>query len=38
MRICRDTGPTTGPWTSKEIAYGITSLPVGLAGPRHLAT
>ena len=38
MRIRRDTGPTTGPWASKEIAYGITSLPAGLAGPRHLAT
>jgi predicted transposase YbfD/YdcC len=37
LRIRRDTGPTHGPWTSKEIAYGITSLPAGLAGPRHLA-
>lgn len=37
LRIRRDTGPTTGPWTSKEIAYGITSLPADLAGPRHLA-
>jgi hypothetical protein len=26
-----------GPWTSKETAHGITSLPVCLAGPRHLA-
>lgn len=25
-------------WTTKEIAYGITSLPPDLAGPRHLAT
>jgi len=38
LRIRRDAGPTRGPWESKEIAYGITSLPVGLAGPRHLAT
>ena len=37
LRIRRDTGPTAGPWDSKEIAYGITSLPAGLAGPRHLA-
>jgi predicted transposase YbfD/YdcC len=37
LRIRRDTGPTHGPWDSKEIAYGITSLPAGLAGPRHLA-
>ncbi|WP_300611798.1 ISAs1 family transposase [Trebonia sp.] len=37
LRIRRDTGPTHGPWTSKEIAYAITSLPADLAGPRHLA-
>jgi len=37
LRIRRDTGPTRGPWDSKEIAYGITSLPAALAGPRHLA-
>jgi hypothetical protein len=37
LRIRRDTGRTTGPWTSKEVAYGVTSLPAGLAGPRHLA-
>jgi predicted transposase YbfD/YdcC len=36
MRIRRDTGPTHGPWEHKEIAYGITSLPPDLAGPRHL--
>jgi len=36
MRIRRDTGPTHGAWTHKEIAYGITSLPADLAGPRHL--
>jgi predicted transposase YbfD/YdcC len=37
LRIRRDSGPTRGPWTRKEIAYGITSLPEDLAGPRHLA-
>jgi hypothetical protein len=37
LRIRRDAGPTRGPWESKEIAYGITSLPAGPAGPRHLA-
>jgi predicted transposase YbfD/YdcC len=37
LRIRRDTGPTNGPWESKEIAYGITSLPAGLAGPRQLS-
>ena len=36
LRIRRDSGPTHGPWTHKEIAYGITSLPADLAGPRHL--
>jgi predicted transposase YbfD/YdcC len=36
MRIRRDSGPTHGPWEHKEIAYGITSLPPHLAGPRHL--
>ena len=33
LRIRRDSGPTTGPWAGKEIAYGITSLPGSLAGP-----
>jgi predicted transposase YbfD/YdcC len=36
FRVRRDSGPTHGPWTHKEIAFGITSLPAGLAGPRHL--
>jgi len=27
MRIRRDTGPTHGPWTHKDIVYAITSLP-----------
>lgn len=37
LRIRRDAGPAADQWTSKEIAYGITSLPARLAGPRHLA-
>jgi len=37
LRIRRDSGPARGPWTHKEIAYGITSLPEDLAGPAHLA-
>jgi predicted transposase YbfD/YdcC len=37
FRIRRDSGSTHGPWTHKEIAYGITSLPEDLAAPRHLA-
>ena len=37
LRIRRDTGPTPGHWTTKEVAYGITSMPGDLAGPRHLA-
>ena len=36
LRIRRDAGPTHDPWTHQEIAYGITSLPQDLAGPRHL--
>jgi predicted transposase YbfD/YdcC len=36
FRIRRDSGPTHGPWTHKEIAHGITSLPAELADPRHL--
>ena len=37
LRIRRDSGPSRGPWTHKEFAYGITSLPADLAGPGHLA-
>ena len=37
FRIRRDSGPTHGPWTHKQIAFGITSLPADLARPRHLA-
>lgn len=36
FRIRRDCGATHGPWTHKQIAFGITSLPASLAGPRHL--
>jgi hypothetical protein len=38
FRTRRDSGPTRGPWTHKEIAVGITRLPARLAGPRHLAS
>ncbi len=38
MRIRRDTSTTHGHWATKEIAYAITSIPAGLASPRHLAT
>jgi predicted transposase YbfD/YdcC len=38
FRIRRGSGPTPGTWTRKEAAFGITSLPPGLAGPRHLGT
>ena len=38
MRIRRDSGPIHGPWTHKEIAYGITSLPADLAGPATWAS
>ncbi|MEU4234599.1 ISAs1 family transposase [Nonomuraea sp. NPDC026600] len=36
FRLRRDVGEIDGPWTSKEIVYGITSLPTDLAGPAHL--
>lgn len=36
FRIRRDVGGLDGVWTTKEIVYGITSLPAGLAGPEHL--
>jgi predicted transposase YbfD/YdcC len=36
FRLRRDTGGLDGIWTSKEIVYGITSLPPDLAGPAHL--
>ena len=36
FRLRRDTGTLDGIWEHKEIVYGITSLPAGLAGPAHL--
>jgi predicted transposase YbfD/YdcC len=36
LRLRRDTGGLDGVWTSKEIVYGITSMPGELAGPEHL--
>ncbi|MGP3919013.1 ISAs1 family transposase [Nonomuraea sp. 10N515B] len=36
FRLRRDVGDLDGCWTSKEIVYGITSLPAELAGPAHL--
>ncbi|MFJ1550657.1 ISAs1 family transposase [Streptomyces sp. NPDC088246] len=36
FRLRRDTGALDGTWTSKEIVFGVTSLPGDLAGPEHL--
>lgn len=36
FRLRRDTGGLDGARTSKEIVFGITSLPIDLAGPDHL--
>ncbi|MER5623412.1 ISAs1 family transposase [Streptosporangium sp. NPDC002544] len=36
FRLRRDVGDLDGVWTSKEIVYGITSLPAEAAGPAHL--
>jgi predicted transposase YbfD/YdcC len=36
FRLRRDVGGLDGVWTSKEIVYGITSLPPEIAGPEHL--
>jgi predicted transposase YbfD/YdcC len=36
FRLRRDVGDLDGDWTSKEITFGITSLPTDLAGPAHL--
>jgi predicted transposase YbfD/YdcC len=38
FRLRRDRGGLDGVRTSKEIVYGITSLPANLAGPAQLAT
>jgi predicted transposase YbfD/YdcC len=37
FRLRRDAGPLNGPWESKEIVFGVTSLPAKLAGPAQLA-
>ena len=36
FRLRRDSGGSDGVWTSKEIVFGVTSLPADLAGPAHL--
>ncbi|MEV6869114.1 ISAs1 family transposase [Streptosporangium subroseum] len=36
FRLRRDVGDLDGAWTSKEIVFGITSLPAETAGPVHL--
>jgi predicted transposase YbfD/YdcC len=36
FRLRRDSGDLDGAWTSKEIVFGVTSLPTALAGPEHL--
>lgn len=36
FRLRRDVGDLDSGWTSKEIVYGITSLPAELAGPAQL--
>jgi predicted transposase YbfD/YdcC len=36
FRLRRDAGGLDGAWTSKEIVFGVTSLPADLAGPEHL--
>ena len=36
FRLRRDSGDLDGVWTRKEIVYGITSLPPGLADPAQL--
>lgn len=36
FRVRRDVGGLDNVWNTKEIVYGITSLPTSLAGPEHL--
>ena len=36
FRLRRDAGDLDGVWETKEIVFGITSLPTDLAGPAHL--
>jgi predicted transposase YbfD/YdcC len=36
FRIRRDIGELHGPWTHKEVVYGVTDLPADLAGPAEI--
>jgi hypothetical protein len=36
FRIRRDTGELHGPWTAKEVVYGVTDLPAEAAGPAEI--
>jgi hypothetical protein len=36
FRLHRDVGELDGTWTSKEIVYGIASMPPDLTDPAHL--
>jgi predicted transposase YbfD/YdcC len=36
FRIRRDVGGLDNVWTTKDIVYGIASLPSGVAGPEHI--
>jgi predicted transposase YbfD/YdcC len=36
FRIRRDTGELDGPWTGKEVVFGVTDMPAELAGPAEI--
>jgi predicted transposase YbfD/YdcC len=36
FRIRRDTGELAGPWTHKEVVFGVTDLPAEVAGPAQI--
>jgi predicted transposase YbfD/YdcC len=36
FRLRRDVGDLDGVWTSKQVVYGVVSMPPQLAGPQHL--
>ena len=36
FRIRRDVGELEGPWTRKEVIFGITDMPAELAGPAQI--
>jgi hypothetical protein len=36
FRIRRDVGELDGPWTSKEVVFGVTDMPAELAGPAEV--